>query len=104
MGGNDQSNNGVKDDKQTKMFEPCNVGKEPTDACALVSEDILIMVTKCHDGRRIVELIQEEKCGITEGEPKSPGTLVVTPHGLKPDSTGCMEGSRSKELLNETDE
>ena len=59
------------------MFEPCNVGKEPTDACTSVLEDILIVVTKCHDGGRIVESICEEKCDIAAGEPKPPRSLKV---------------------------
>ena len=57
MGGDDQSNNDAKDDKRTKMFEPCNVGKQLTDTHTLVLEDISMMVTKCHDGGRIVESI-----------------------------------------------
>ena len=70
-------NNHTKDGKRTKMFEPCNVGEEPTDTCASVSEDILMTATKCHNGGRIVESIREKDFSVVTGEPTLPGALHV---------------------------
>ena len=52
-----RSNNDDNDDKKVKMFEPHNVGKQLTDACSKVLEEILIAITKRDNGGRIVELI-----------------------------------------------
>ena len=85
--------------KESRCLSHARIGKEPTDTCTSVSEDVSIVVTKCHNGGRFVESICEEKCNITAGEPKPPGSLQVDQCQTNEDGTHMLVGEKKVPLI-----
>ena len=86
------------------MFEPHNIGKQPTDTHAKVLEEILIAVTKCNDGGRIVESIGGNDYKVTNSEPVEPGSLIVDPHEKDKQGRDIKDERGNKVLMTSTEE
>ena len=85
-GGFNRSNNDDNNDEKVKMFEPHNVGKQPTDVHSKVPEEILITIAKHCDGGQIAELIGEDDCKDTNVEKENQihqDHWMWTSHGWK---------------------
>ena len=67
-------------------------------------KDVLITVTKCDDGGRMVESIRNDRCDITGGEPASPGSLRVDPHQKNAHGTDATDNRGNEILLTSTNE
>ena len=88
------------------MFEPHNIGKQPTDTHSKVLEEILITIAKHNNGGRNVELIRGDNHKDTNGkrEPNPPGSLDVDPHQKDADGNCVTDSGNEKILMTATEE